>query len=55
MWPVDMARSFHLGLDLSTSIGEMRKEHLALAHALTRRNADQAEQLMYAQILRSKE
>jgi DNA-binding GntR family transcriptional regulator len=51
----EMTRVFHLGLDLSTSIGEMRNEHLALAHALTSRNADQAEQLMYNQILRSKE
>jgi DNA-binding GntR family transcriptional regulator len=51
----EMTRIFHLGLDLSTSIGEMRKEHLALAQALTSRKADQAEELMYNQILRSKE
>ncbi len=51
----EMTRVFHLGLDLSTSIGEMREEHLALAQALTSREADRAEQLMHTQIVRSKQ
>jgi DNA-binding GntR family transcriptional regulator len=51
----EMTRIFHLGLDLSTSIDIMRGEHLALAQALSNRDSDQAEALMYDQILRSKE
>lgn len=50
----EMTRIFHLGLDLRDSAGEMRQEHLALAEALCRRDADRAELEVRTQIARSK-
>jgi DNA-binding GntR family transcriptional regulator len=51
----EMTRIFHLGLDLSASMAEMREEHLALAEALLSRNPDRAEQLMQNQIVCSRQ
>lgn len=51
----EMARIFHLGLDLRDSAEEMRQEHLALAEALARRDAGQASALIEDQIRCSQE
>jgi len=49
-----MTRIFHLGLDLRDSAEEMRHEHLALANAISKRNVDQAEQIVEDQITSSR-
>jgi DNA-binding GntR family transcriptional regulator len=46
---------FHLGLDLSGSLGEMQVEHTALVVALRECEPDRAERLMRDQILHSQQ
>jgi DNA-binding GntR family transcriptional regulator len=50
-----MMRIFHLGLELRDSAEEMQSEHLQLADALSARDADRAEQIMQAQVIRSQQ
>lgn len=49
----ELNRVFHLGLDLRDSADEMRSEHIVLAEALSRRDAEQAAAIVNAQIARS--
>lgn len=51
----ELARVFHLGLDLKDSAGEMREEHLALAQALLDGDAARAERIVSGQIARSQQ
>jgi DNA-binding GntR family transcriptional regulator len=51
----DMTRIFHLGLELRDSAEEMKNEHIALASALLKRDADLAEQITEDQIQRSQQ
>ncbi|MEW5721115.1 MAG: GntR family transcriptional regulator [Chloroflexota bacterium] len=49
----ELTRIFHIGLDLRDSANEMRDDHLALAGALQKRDADLAVQLVQREIARS--
>lgn len=51
----EMTRIFNLGLDLRDSGDEMRREHILLANALLKRDAELAEQILHDQITRSQE
>ena len=51
----ELLRVFHLGLDLRDSAAEMRDEHLALTATLLARDADQAAEIVRAQIVRSRQ
>jgi DNA-binding GntR family transcriptional regulator len=51
----EMNRIFHLGLELRDSAEEMQAEHLALAAALVKRDAELAKQIVEAQITRSQQ
>jgi DNA-binding GntR family transcriptional regulator len=51
----ELSRVFHLGLDLKDSAEEMRKDHLKLAEALCRRDADLAGQLTQEEIVHSRD
>ena len=51
----EMTRIFNLGLDLRDSAEEMRNEHIALAAALTKRDIQQAEQIVQDQIVLSRQ
>jgi DNA-binding GntR family transcriptional regulator len=51
----EMTRIFHLGLEARDSAEEMRAEHLALAAALSERDAARAEQIVCDQITRSRQ
>jgi GntR family transcriptional regulator, rspAB operon transcriptional repressor len=51
----EMGRIFHLGLEVRDSAEEMRNEHLALAQALSERNAALAQQILKDQITRSQQ
>ncbi len=51
----ELTRIFHLGLDLRDSADEMRDDHLALAEAICKRDADHAVQLVQREIARSQE
>jgi DNA-binding GntR family transcriptional regulator len=51
----ELTRLFHMGLDLRDSAEEMRAEHIALAKALSARDADRAVQILRSQIGRSQE
>lgn len=51
----ELTRVFHLGLDLRDSADEMRDDHLAIADALCKRDADRAVQLVQEEISRSQE
>ena len=51
----EMTRIFNLGLDLRDSAQEMRDEHIALASALSARDASRAEQVVSEQICRSRQ
>ncbi|NTU74845.1 MAG: GntR family transcriptional regulator [Anaerolineaceae bacterium] len=51
----EMARIFHLGLEVRDSAEEMRHEHQTLVKALMDRDASLAQQLMNDQILRSQQ
>jgi len=51
----EMTRIFNLGLDLRDSGDEMRREHILLANALLKRDAELAEQILHDQITRSQQ
>ncbi|MBI9044142.1 MAG: GntR family transcriptional regulator [Anaerolineaceae bacterium] len=51
----EMARIFHIGLDLRDSANEMRAEHMALIEALEKRDADLAQQITHDQIITSEQ
>jgi DNA-binding GntR family transcriptional regulator len=51
----ELTRLFHLRLDFKDSAEEMRAEHKALAEALCRRDPDEAERLVQAQIAHSQQ
>jgi len=51
----ELNRVFHLGLELRDSTVEMRDDHVNLTRALCDRDADLAEQLIQAEILRSRD
>ncbi len=51
----ELTRVFHLGLDLRDSAVEMESEHLALAEALSARDAGRAEQVVREQIAHSQQ
>lgn len=51
----ELNRVFHLGLDLKDSAEEMRVDHVNLAEALCKRDADLAERLIQCEIFRSRE
>jgi DNA-binding GntR family transcriptional regulator len=51
----EMTRIFNLGLDLRDSGDEMRHEHMLLANALLKRDAEAAEQILHDQIIRSQQ
>jgi DNA-binding GntR family transcriptional regulator len=51
----EMTRIFNLGLDLRDSAEEMRNEHIVLAAALSRRDIQQAEQIVQDQIVLSRQ
>ncbi len=51
----ELTRVFHLGLDLKDSAEEMRMEHQELTAALRQRDPAQAEQIVQAQITRSRQ
>ena len=51
----ELARIFHLGLDLRDSAVEMEAEHIALANALRARDPERAEQIVREQIQRSQQ
>lgn len=50
-----LTRVFHLGLDLRDSAEEMRTEHEALAETLCKRDPNEAERIVQAQIARSQQ
>jgi len=49
----ELARIFHVGLDLRDSANEMRDDHVALATALARRDTAEASRLVEEEIARS--
>jgi DNA-binding GntR family transcriptional regulator len=51
----ELSRVFHLGLDLKDSAEEMRLDHVHLAEALGKRDADRAVQIVQDEISRSSE
>jgi DNA-binding GntR family transcriptional regulator len=51
----ELTRVFHLGLDIRDSAAEMKQEHIALAEALCRRDAERAARIVQDQIERSQE
>jgi DNA-binding GntR family transcriptional regulator len=51
----EMTRPFNLGLDLRDSAEEMRREHIAIATSLVKRDIDGAVNTIEAQITRSRE
>jgi DNA-binding GntR family transcriptional regulator len=50
----ELNRVFHVGLDYRDSAEEMSMDHIALAQALSQRNADQAETMVQGEIIRSR-
>jgi DNA-binding GntR family transcriptional regulator len=51
----EMTRIFNLGLDLRDSAEEMRNEHIVLAAAVSKRDIQQAEQVVHDQIVLSRQ
>ncbi|MBN1146260.1 MAG: GntR family transcriptional regulator [Anaerolineales bacterium] len=51
----ELTRVFHLGLDIKDSAEEMRAEHMQLVEALRKRDPDEAERIVRAQVARSRQ
>jgi DNA-binding GntR family transcriptional regulator len=51
----ELARVFHMGLDIRDSAEEMREDHIVLAESLLQRDANLAERLVRSEILLSRE